>query len=145
MIAVDTNVLVFAHRSETELHDIALARLRELAEGETPWAIPVFVLGEFLRVVTHPVILIPPTSRAVATQALGAVVSAPTCRVLNPLDGFWTQFETVVSEAKVDGNALFDAQIVAVCRQHGVDEILTEDRGFRRFNGIRQVGLVGAA
>ena len=35
-----------------------------------------------------------------------------------------------------DRDQLYDAQIVAVCREHGVNEILSEDRDFTRFNGI---------
>lgn len=133
MIAVDTNILIYAHRAETGLHAEARSALARLVEGLTPWGLPVFVLGEFLRVVTHPAVLDPPTSREVALAALRSIVATPTCRVLNALEGYSTVLESVVAEAKVEGNAVFDAQIVAVCQQHGVDEILTEDRGFRRF------------
>ena len=60
MIAVDTNVLVYAHREELPQHQQARARLVELAEGPALWGIPVFCLGEFLRVVTHPCLFDPP-------------------------------------------------------------------------------------
>ncbi|HJR91202.1 MAG TPA: TA system VapC family ribonuclease toxin [Acidimicrobiia bacterium] len=133
MIAVDTNILIYAHRAETGLHAEARSALARLVEGLTPWGLPVFVLGEFLRVVTHPAVLDPPTSREVALAALRSIVATPTCRVLNALEGYSTVLESVVAEAKVEGNAVLDAQIVAVCQQHGVDEILTEDRGLRRF------------
>ena len=53
MIAVDTNVLVYAHRVETDLHAVAVAELVGLGEGEDLWALPVFCITEFLRVVTH--------------------------------------------------------------------------------------------
>jgi predicted nucleic acid-binding protein len=39
-------------------------------------------------------------------------------------------------EAGSRGNLVFDAQIVAVCREHGAGTLLTEDRDFRRFSGI---------
>jgi predicted nucleic acid-binding protein len=32
---------------------------------------------------------------------------------------------------------VFDAQIVAVCRETGVSELLTEDRDFDRFRNFR--------
>ena len=35
------------------------------------------------------------------------------------------------------GNLVFDAQIVAVCREHGVSCLLTEDRDFDRFRRLR--------
>ena len=61
MIAVDTNILVFAHRADTTWHDAASARIRELAESGRPWAIPWPCLHEFLAVVTHARVFDPPT------------------------------------------------------------------------------------
>jgi len=39
MIAVDTNVLVFAHRQDSLFHAAAEAAMRQLAEGRAPWAL----------------------------------------------------------------------------------------------------------
>ena len=49
MIAFDTDVLVYAHRAETDVHAAAAGELVSLAEGTTEWAIPVFCVGEFVR------------------------------------------------------------------------------------------------
>ena len=35
------------------------------------------------------------------------------------------------------GNLIFDAQIVALCREHGVSKLITEDRDFDRFKRLR--------
>ena len=61
MIAVDTNVLVYADREELPHHARALDVLRTLAEGPEAWALPVVCLGEFVRVVSHPRLFDPPT------------------------------------------------------------------------------------
>lgn len=45
MIAVDTNILVYAHREEVPEHMNALAWLTRLAEDPLPWGLPVFCLG----------------------------------------------------------------------------------------------------
>jgi hypothetical protein len=45
--------------------------------------------------------------------------------------------------ASVQGDLAFDAQLVAVCREHGVVEILTEDRDFARFETPRPIRLQG--
>jgi predicted nucleic acid-binding protein len=37
MIAVDTNILVYAHREDSEWHDRATEVVRELAEGVAAW------------------------------------------------------------------------------------------------------------
>ncbi|HTT40435.1 MAG TPA: hypothetical protein VMH32_22505 [Burkholderiales bacterium] len=61
MIAVDTNILVYAHREDATWHDVANARVVELAEGRAPWAIPWPCVHEFLAIATHPRIFDPPT------------------------------------------------------------------------------------
>lgn len=133
MIAVDTNVLVHAHRGEMPLHTVALERLRSLAEGGTPWALPAFCIGEFVRVVTHPRVFTPPTELATALTFLERLLDSPSVRLLLPGPTFPTIFAEACRAGSVAGNLAFDAQLVAVCREHGVTEILTEDRDFARF------------
>jgi len=41
-----------------------------------------------------------------------------------------------VKEGGVSGNLVFDAQIAAVCLEHGARTLLTEDRDSSRFGGI---------
>jgi len=136
MIAVDTNILIYAHREEFPLHRKARTRLVELAEGREPWALPIFCVGEFLRVVTHPKLLDPPSTLEQATEALGNLLKSPSLVLLNPARNFWPILADVAKAANAKGNILYDAQIVAVCREHGVREILSEDRDFSRFKGI---------
>ena len=45
-------------------------------------------------------------------------------------------FAEAVREADAIGNLVFDAQIVALCRESGVSRLLTEDRDFDRFTGF---------
>ncbi|MEO6029346.1 MAG: TA system VapC family ribonuclease toxin [Candidatus Binatia bacterium] len=133
MTAVDTNVLVYAHRAETTLHAVALERLRGLVEGSAPWALPVFCIGEFVRVVTHPRIFRPATTLETALDFIAQVLASPSARLLVPGPTFPTVFTEACRDGKVQGNLAFDAQLVAVCREHGVTTILTEDRDFSRF------------
>ena len=135
-MAVDTNVLVAAHREEMPKHEIARRRLRELAEGPDPWALPVFVVGEFVRVVTHGRIFDPPTPLEEATTNLDNLVASPSLRLLHPSDRYWQLLREALAEADARGNLAFDAQIAAVCREHGAETLLTEDRDFRRFTGL---------
>jgi toxin-antitoxin system PIN domain toxin len=133
MIALDTNVLVYAHRAESRLHRQAMSRLRDLVEGSAPWALPVFCIGEFVRVVTHARIFHPPTGLEPALQFLAQVLGSPSARLLVPGPTFATLFADACRDGGVQGNLAFDAQVVAVCREHGVSTILTEDRDFSRF------------
>jgi len=141
MIAVDTNILVYAHREEMPLHAQALDRLRTLVEGNTPWALPSFCIGEFVRVVTHPRVFHPPTPLETALDFLDQVLGSPAARMLVPGATFPALFAEACRAGAVQGNLAFDAQLVAVCRAHGVAEILTEDRDFARFGTPRAVRL----
>ena len=137
MIAVDTNILVYAHRAELPQHAAARTRLIALAEGDTPWAIPVFCLGEFVRVVTHPRLFDPPHSIDEACSALERILESPSVRILNPAERYWSMFAEAVREADASGNLVFDAQLAALCRESGVSALLTEDRDFDRFAALR--------
>jgi hypothetical protein len=133
VIAIDTNVLVYAHREETSHHRPARSRLRELAEGNAQWAVPVFCLGEFVRVVTHPAVFFPPSTLEEAVGALDGLLASPSVSVLSPGERYWPLLKDALAEARAVGNLAFDAQIVALCREWGVRSLVTEDRDFRRF------------
>lgn len=68
MIAVDTNILVYAHREDSPFREIAFRRIAELAESPAIWAIPWPCLHEFIAISTHPRIDAPPTPRARALE-----------------------------------------------------------------------------
>jgi hypothetical protein len=101
----------------------------------------VFCLGEFLRVATHPRLLAPPFTVGEACRALGHVLESPSLHVLAPGERFWTLLAEAVSAGDAIGNLVFDAQIVAICREAGVTALLTEDRDFDRFPGFRTARL----
>lgn len=136
MIAIDTNVLVYAHRGETELNASALNWLTGLCEGVDPWAMPVPCLSEFFRVVTHPRVLNPPSKLSEAIEFAVALLEAPSCRLLRPGSAYIQHFFDVMQSADARGNLVFDAQIVALCREHGISRVLTNDRDFERFGGL---------
>lgn len=136
MIAVDTNILVYAHASRFPKHAPALRRLTALAEGLTRWVIPVFCLGEFARVMTHPRLFRPPWSAQQLRGAVSHLLESPSLRVLYPGVDFPRLLLEAIVEANAVGNLVFDAQVVALCRESSVTRLLTEDRDFDRFRGI---------
>jgi toxin-antitoxin system PIN domain toxin len=127
---------VHAHRTESPAHRQALSTLGGLALGASLWGVPVFVIGEFLRVVTHPRAFQPPSTMSQAIDAVQHALASPTARILQPGPRYWELFQESLLEGGASGNLVFDAQIVAVCREHGVDTILTQDRDLRRFPSI---------
>jgi predicted nucleic acid-binding protein len=75
----------------------------------------------------------PPYSADEACAAIDRILDSPSPRVLHPGQRFMPLFLTAVREAHAVGNLVFDAQIVAVCREAGVSRFVTEDRDFARF------------
>ena len=137
MIAVDTNLLIHAHREDSDFHDRALAVVRELAESGDRWAIPWPCVHEFLAITTHPRIYSPPSPVELALQAVHVWLSSPGCETIGEGPGFFNVLRELVVEAKVAGPMLHDARVAALCIHHGVAELWTADRDFSRFVGLR--------
>jgi len=132
---------VHAHRPGSTHHEPAARQLRELAEGVVPWGLPVFVLGEFVRVVTHPRVFPNPSSLEVAFAYLDAVLESPAARLLSPGPRFAGLFRDLAQRAGARANLAFDAQIAAVCVENGALRLLTADRDFLRFPDLEVVPL----
>jgi hypothetical protein len=144
VIAVDTNVLVYAHREDSPFHAVATARVAALAEGRAPWAIPWPCLHEFLAIVTHPRIYAPPTPLAQALDQVDAWLESPSLALLAESAAHWSTVRPLLKEGRIAGAQVHDARIVALCRQHGVRELWSADRDFSRFAGLAVVNpLVG--
>jgi uncharacterized protein len=141
LIAIDTNVLIYAHRRESTLHEIALRKITHLAESHAPWGLPVFCFAEFVRVVTHLRVFDPPSSLSDALRFLDQLLLSPSVRVLSPAAQFPAFFAIACTGAGVRGNLAFDAQIAAVCCENGVDQLLTADRDFARFKELKILPL----
>jgi toxin-antitoxin system PIN domain toxin len=136
VIAVDTNLLVYAHREDSSWHEASLAVLTGLAEGRRPWAIPWPCIHEFLAVVTHPRIFAPPTPTAVALDAIAGWLEAPTLQLLAESHAYWDDLRGAVETGKIAGPKIHDARIAALCAHHGVAELWTADRDFGRFPAL---------
>ena len=136
MIAVDTNLLVYAHREDTVWHPPAFQRLAELAEGRGPWAIPWPCLHEFLAIVTHRRIYRPPTPLERALEQVDAWLEAPGLVVLSESPGYWSVLRESLDSGRVVGAQVHDGRIAALCRHHGVTELWSADRDFGRFPSL---------
>lgn len=137
MIAVDTNILVYAHREESPFHEAAFRCLADLAEGAALWAIPWPCLHEFLAIVTHPRIYTPPTTLALALDQVDAWLESPSLALLSESGAHWASLRALLSAGRIAGAQVHDARVAALCRQHGVRELWSADRDFSRFAGLR--------
>lgn len=139
MIALDTNILVYAHRDDSPFYAPARRILLSLAEGVALWAIPWPCAHEFLTVITHPRIYAPPTPLPKALEHLDVLMESPTLRLLAEAEPHWPTLRSLLAAGRIAGPQVHDARVAALCLQHGVSELWSADRDFSRFPQLRAV------
>ncbi len=137
MIAVDTNILVHAHRAESPWHKQALVAVSTLANGVERWAIPWPCLHEFFGVTTNPRVFKPPTPFDVVCAQIDAWFGSPSLSLIGEQSGHWDKLKALAAAGKIVGPAIHHARIAAICEQHGVRELLSADRDFSRFPKLK--------
>ena len=134
MIAVDTNILVYAHRRDSRHHTVARDLVRTLAEDTRTWAIPWPCLYEFFSVTTNSRIWKDSTtSPDRAWDQLDAWTASPSNALIGETDDFLLVLQGFVRRPRVRGPIVHDARVAAICVAHGVEEFLTADRDFALF------------
>jgi toxin-antitoxin system PIN domain toxin len=133
VIALDTNILVYAHRREAPHHRAALKLVTDLAEGDEPWALPWPCVYEYLRVITHPRVFDPPTDLAAALDALESLLDSPSLVLLGEGPVHFTHMARAIESGSAVGNLVHDGHIAALAVEHGVTELWTTDKDLSRF------------
>jgi toxin-antitoxin system PIN domain toxin len=136
MIAVDTNILVYAHREDSSFHDAALRVVTQLAEGRAEWGIPWPCIHEFLAIVTHPRIYLPPTPLPAAVDQVEAWLESPSLALLGESLDHWPTLKPLLLQGRIQGAQVHDARVAAIAVAHGVRELWTADRDFSRFGAL---------
>ncbi|MFN2496341.1 MAG: TA system VapC family ribonuclease toxin [Pseudonocardiaceae bacterium] len=137
MIAVDTNILVYAHRGDAPSNIRAHPLVAALAEGDVPWAIPFPCIAEFLCVATHPRIYDPPSTVSEALAQVDSWLASPVACLLTEGVPTWASLRELIEDAQLAGPQVYDARIAAICLEHGVHELWTADRDYSRFPTLR--------
>ena len=139
MIAVDTNILVYAHRAESAFHSAAYVGIQSLAEGAKPWGIPVACLHEFLSIVTNSRVFNPASTCEQALSQLEAWLASPTVQVLHSSVQHWPVIAELARKGKLQGGQFHDARIAALCLENGVSVLWSADRDFGRFKALKTI------
>jgi hypothetical protein len=139
MTAVDTNLLVYAHRAESPWHQAARQQLSYLAEAGLPWAIPWPCIHEFLSIVTSPRVFHTPTPLTQALDQAEAWMQSPTVHLIGEGPAHWKRLRATLEAGRIVGAKVHDARIHAICADHGVSVLWSADRDFNRFQGLRVV------
>ncbi|MEO8808703.1 MAG: TA system VapC family ribonuclease toxin [Rhodanobacter sp.] len=134
MIAVDTNIMVYAHRPDfVEQHEQARLAMATLIRGRRPWAIPWPCVHEFVGNVTNRRIYQSPTPLTMALEAMSIWLSSEYVQVLHESDGHFMTLTELCIDGDVTGSQIHDARIAAICIDHGVSQLWSADRDFLRY------------
>lgn len=137
MIAVDTNILIYAHRREHEWYEAAATCVQALAEGRAAWAMPWPCVHEFFSVVTRVNIFTPPSTAVQAIAQLETWFESPSLQLIGESAHHFKTLKLLAAAAKIQGAAIHDARIAAICIDHGVSALWTADRDFSRFPSLK--------
>ncbi|NBV46682.1 MAG: PIN domain-containing protein [Planctomycetia bacterium] len=135
MIAIDTNLLVYAHRAATPEHRLARAAIERAAGRRGGFAITVPSVAEFMSIVTHPLASGRASSPAEAAAFLRALEEGG-MRTLGPGPAFAARFLQTAVDLAVGGPRVFDLQIALCALDGGATELWTHDARFVRVPGL---------
>ncbi len=139
MIAVDTNLLVYAHRPEMPFHKRARQVLTEAVAAPEPVCVPWPCVHEFLAVVSNPRIFKDPTPMDIALDAIRRLLGSLSGGFLAEGEGYLNSLERVARPALLQGALVHDARVAALCLFHGVRVLWSADRDFSRFPDLAVV------
>jgi len=137
MVALDTNLMVYAHREDSVWHQPAREILEKLVFSGARWAIPWPCLHEFYSVVTHPKIFGQPTPPALAWEAFRGFTEMAQVRLLAETEDYADRLARLVGDLDLRGPRIHDARIAVLCHVHGIRELWSSDRDFSRFGFLK--------
>ncbi len=137
MTAIDTNLLIYAHRSETPEHASARNAIeRALNNGGCGYSLP--CVAEFWGIVTHTSVERSPKRHVTARKFLEEL-SLAGVEIWFPGIGFGERLAQLAEDLSVSGARIFDLQIGLIAFENGATQIWTHDRDFRAPPGLRVV------
>ena len=137
MTAVDTIILVYAHRAESEWHDRAKDCISDFAARNVAWALSWHCLSGFFVIATHPRIYKPASTTAEAIGQIDAWLESPVAEFLSETDDYWQELRNLLIGARIEGPTVYDARIAAICSVHSVVELWSADRDLSRLPDLK--------
>jgi predicted nucleic acid-binding protein len=136
MIAVDSNLLIYAHRAGAPEHRAARRAIHKAARDARGWGIALPSITEFWSVVTRPDSIGGPSTPEQARNFLRALVLDAGAAVWLPQVGFWERLLRLAADLRTHGPRIFDLQIGLTALENGASEIWTHDRNFLAVSGL---------
>lgn len=136
MIVPDINLLIYAHNRKAAEHAAARAWWESCLNGNTPVGLSWIAIGGFLRLMTHPRVLVHPMSVSDAVGHVREWTLQPPVRMVQPGARFSELFYASLLLLGAGGNLTTDAQLAALAMEHQA-ELHSCDTDFSRFPGLR--------
>ncbi len=137
MMLVDTNILIYAHRRDAVRHPEYRDWVRAMINGPEPYAVSDFAVTGMVRVVTDKRFYHEGASTIDEALAFADEIrNQPHAQVIGPGAKFWGIFSSLCRQVGAGGKLIPDAYLAALAIEHGC-EVITADKDFRRFPGLR--------
>lgn len=136
MIVPDVNLLVYAHNDAAPHHAAARRWWEALVNGVERVGVPWTVATGFVRLMTHPRVLVHPVTPTEAVDCVRGWFQFPSVRPVNPGAEHLDIFRRSLAAAGVGANLVTDAHIAALAMEHQA-EVHSNDADFGRFPGLR--------
>lgn len=137
VIAIDTNLLVYAHRRAVAEHDAARRAIEAACNSPRGWGIALAAMAEFYGIVTHPAASGRPSTPDEAVAFLQMLETRGGMAVWTPGPQFGTRLVQTAADLLVTGVRVFDLQIALCALDSGATELWTHDRNFVKVPGLR--------
>ncbi len=136
MVLPDVNVLVYGFRRDAAEHEAYRSWLDDTLNSSRAFALSDQVLSGVIRILTHPRVFASPETTSAALGFVGALRSQPNCVVVAPGRRHWQIFGDLCERVEAKGDLVPDAYLAALAIESG-SELITSDRDFSRFPGLR--------
>jgi toxin-antitoxin system PIN domain toxin len=136
VIAIDSNILVYAHVASFPQHGRARGWLDGQFSGNAPVGLPWPSLLGFLRIATNPRIFERPASLADAWRQVAAWLDCEVAWIPQPTERHREVLASLLGAPGVQGNLVPDAHLAALAIEHGL-LLHSTDGDFARFPDLR--------
>ncbi len=136
MIIPDLNLLIYAHNHAAAGHERARTWWEALFEREQPVGLPWAVMLGFVRLVTHPSVLVTPLAPLDALGYVRGWLEQPSVRIVEPGARHIDLLGELFGSTGVGGSLTTDTHLAALAIEHQA-ELHSNDTDFARFPGLR--------
>jgi len=140
LILLDANVLLYAYHRGDPHHAAARAFLEGTLNGDEPVGIPWVSIVAFVRIVTNPRVYERPMTISEACEIVDSWFARPNVVAISPAPRHWNHLRALLIDGQATANLASDAHLAALALENGAT-LVTTDRDFSRFSGLRLRGL----